>query len=89
MVDAETERGSSGVEHGLPQIRRRIDQQVALRQSHQRRAARAFIAGVSAAANIARAANCRYPDARSRSEQNELSANVSGRYVARHVAKFS
>ena len=73
----------------LPQIGRRIDQQVALRQADERRAARTFVLRIGAAADFARAADRRHADARSCSEQDELPANISRQHVARHVANFS
>src|SRR4029079_4632613 len=52
----------------LPQIGWRIDEQIALRQTNQRRAARALIARVATDANVTGATDRRHADARSGSE---------------------
>src|SRR5438477_10556130 len=73
----------------LPQIRRRIDEQVAFWQAKERGTSRPFIARIGAGTNFAGTADRRHADARSRSEQNELPADVGGQDVAWHAAKFS
>ncbi len=59
-----------------PQVRRRVDQQIALGQSQRQAAPQPAIARVAAHARLATTANDRHADAGARAEKNQLAGNV-------------
>ena len=69
----------------LPEVGWRVDEQVALRQADEGGAARPLVARVAAGADFAAAADRRHSDARSRSQQNELPADIGGGDFAGHA----
>jgi len=69
----------------LPQVGRGVDEEIALRQAEEGGAAGAFVAGVGTGADFARAADGRHADAGSRSQQDELAADIGSKDFAGHV----
>ncbi len=69
----------------LTQVRWRVDEQIALRQTNQGSTPRAFVVWIGAGADLAWAADGGHTNARAGTQKDELPTDISSQNVARHV----